>query len=246
MLTKLSVGTLLAGLLIIMSGAIDEMGAAKASRADDDKFYVWREGSGACRVDFHLGYHLHACQAPNGCDTGEERGPSKTASGAIKVMCEAYRTQRRCPGDPCKCITIASVDEEKMCDNSEQSSIRKRDVQDLGARKQNIGRSKDNSHAERSQMRDQHPHMREALKQLRELKSTGNVLSITISEVREARREVEDAAHDFGGHKREAIEALDAALKQLQRHDRRADKDIKEAADNAIRQLEQALAYDRK
>ena len=46
---------------------------------------------------------------------------------------------------------------------------------------------------------EQHPHIRAALRELRE-----------------ARRELETAAHDFGGHKQEAIEAVDNAIKQLQ------------------------------
>jgi hypothetical protein len=54
---------------------------------------------------------------------------------------------------------------------------------------------------------EQHPHIRAALRELRE-----------------ARRELETAAHDFGGHRKEAIEAVD----------------------NAIKQLQQALQYDRK
>jgi hypothetical protein len=45
-----------------------------------------------------------------------------------------------------------------------------------------------------------------------------------LHELREARRELETAAHDFGGHRKEAIEAVD----------------------NAIRQLQQALQYDKK
>ena len=52
-----------------------------------------------------------------------------------------------------------------------------------------------------------HPHIRAAIRELRE-----------------ARRELQTAAHDFGGHKAEAIEAVD----------------------NAIRQLEEALKYDKK
>jgi len=51
-----------------------------------------------------------------------------------------------------------------------------------------------------------HPHIRAAIRELQE-----------------AKRELETAAHDFGGHKAEAIEAVD----------------------NAIRQLQQALQYDR-
>jgi hypothetical protein len=37
-----------------------------------------------------------------------------------------------------------------------------------------------------------------------------------LHELREARHELETAAHDFGGHKAEAIEAVDNAIKQLQ------------------------------
>ena len=47
--------------------------------------------------------------------------------------------------------------------------------------------------------KEQHPHIRAALRELRE-----------------ARRELETAAHDFGGHRKEAIEAVDNAIKQLQ------------------------------
>ena len=54
---------------------------------------------------------------------------------------------------------------------------------------------------------EQHPHIRAAL-----------------HELREARRELETAAHDFGGHRKEALEAVD----------------------NAIRQLQEALQYDKK
>ena len=46
---------------------------------------------------------------------------------------------------------------------------------------------------------EQHPHIRAALRELRE-----------------SRRELETAAHDFGGHRKEAIEAVDNAIKQLQ------------------------------
>jgi hypothetical protein len=46
---------------------------------------------------------------------------------------------------------------------------------------------------------EQHPHIRAA-----------------IQELREARRELETAAHDFGGHRKEALESVDAAIKQLQ------------------------------
>ncbi|HLW54617.1 MAG TPA: hypothetical protein VKW06_17405 [Candidatus Angelobacter sp.] len=37
-----------------------------------------------------------------------------------------------------------------------------------------------------------------------------------LHELREARHELETAAHDFGGHRKEAIEAVDNAIKQLQ------------------------------
>jgi hypothetical protein len=47
--------------------------------------------------------------------------------------------------------------------------------------------------------REQHPHIRAAL-----------------MELREAKRELETAAHDFGGHRKEALEAVDNAIKQLQ------------------------------
>lgn len=44
-----------------------------------------------------------------------------------------------------------------------------------------------------------HPHIRGALRELRE-----------------AKRELETAAHDFGGHRKEAVEAVDTAIRQLQ------------------------------
>jgi len=34
--------------------------------------------------------------------------------------------------------------------------------------------------------------------------------------LQEARRELETASHDFGGHRKEAIEAVDNAIRQLQ------------------------------
>ena len=46
---------------------------------------------------------------------------------------------------------------------------------------------------------EQHPHIRAAIRELRE-----------------ARQELETAAHDFGGHRKEALEAVDNAIKQLQ------------------------------
>ena len=36
-----------------------------------------------------------------------------------------------------------------------------------------------------------------------------------IAELTEARKELQTAAHDFGGHRVEAIRAIDAAVKQL-------------------------------
>ena len=52
---------------------------------------------------------------------------------------------------------------------------------------------------ENKEAREQHPHMRAALQELRE-----------------AKRELQTAAHDFGGHRAEAVEAVDNAMKQLQ------------------------------
>ena len=46
---------------------------------------------------------------------------------------------------------------------------------------------------------ESHPHIRAA-----------------IGELREAREELRTAAHDFCGHRREAVERTDAALRQLQ------------------------------
>jgi hypothetical protein len=47
--------------------------------------------------------------------------------------------------------------------------------------------------------KERHPHLRAAIRELRE-----------------ARRELQTAAHDFGGHRVEAIEATDRAIKQLE------------------------------
>jgi hypothetical protein len=55
--------------------------------------------------------------------------------------------------------------------------------------------------------KERHPHIRAA-----------------IHELREAKKELEIADHDFGGHRKEAVQAVDVA----------------------IRQLEKALKYDRK
>jgi hypothetical protein len=54
---------------------------------------------------------------------------------------------------------------------------------------------------------ERHPHLRRSL-----------------HELREARKELQTADHDFGGHRVKAIEAIDVAMKQLEvalRHDRR-------------------------
>jgi hypothetical protein len=55
---------------------------------------------------------------------------------------------------------------------------------------------KDDQHKKKGVER--HPHIRAAIRELQE-----------------ARKELETAAHDFGGHRKEAIEAIDNALKQL-------------------------------
>jgi hypothetical protein len=47
--------------------------------------------------------------------------------------------------------------------------------------------------------RERHPHIRKA-----------------IEELREARRDLKEADHDFGGHREEAIEACNVAIKQLE------------------------------
>ena len=47
---------------------------------------------------------------------------------------------------------------------------------------------------------EKHPHIHHAL-----------------AELREARRELKEADHDFGGHRKEALEATDAAIRQLER-----------------------------
>jgi hypothetical protein len=51
---------------------------------------------------------------------------------------------------------------------------------------------------ERREPNERHPHIRAA-----------------IHELEEAKKELQRADHDFGGHKVEAIEAIDNALKQL-------------------------------
>ena len=52
---------------------------------------------------------------------------------------------------------------------------------------------------EKKEKKERHPHIRAA-----------------IHELREAREELKEAAHDFGGHRKEALEAVDAAIKQLE------------------------------
>ena len=46
---------------------------------------------------------------------------------------------------------------------------------------------------------EQHPHIR-----------------ATIHELQEAKHELQVAAHDFGGHRKEALESVDTAIRQLQ------------------------------
>jgi len=48
--------------------------------------------------------------------------------------------------------------------------------------------------------KEKHPHIR-----------------LAIHELREAKKELETAEHDFGGHRVEAIEAINVALKQLEK-----------------------------
>jgi hypothetical protein len=49
------------------------------------------------------------------------------------------------------------------------------------------------------QQNERHPHIRKAL-----------------HELREARRELVTGAHDFGGHRADAVQAVDVAIKQLE------------------------------
>jgi hypothetical protein len=53
---------------------------------------------------------------------------------------------------------------------------------------------------ERKEKNERHPHIRAAIRELRE-----------------AKKELEQADHDFGGHRKEAIEAVDVAIKQLEK-----------------------------
>lgn len=56
------------------------------------------------------------------------------------------------------------------------------------------------SNAARAGGPDRHPHIHHA-----------------IEELREARRELKEARHDFGGHRKDALEAVDNAIRQLER-----------------------------
>ena len=58
--------------------------------------------------------------------------------------------------------------------------------------------STESANAQTAVPKERHPHIRRA-----------------IEELREARKELKEGAHDFGGHRVEAIEAVDAAIKQL-------------------------------
>jgi hypothetical protein len=53
--------------------------------------------------------------------------------------------------------------------------------------------------AGQAKKKERHPHIRAAIRELRE-----------------AKRELEHADHDFGGHRVEAIEAINVAIKQLE------------------------------
>ena len=52
---------------------------------------------------------------------------------------------------------------------------------------------------EKKEKRERHPHIHAAIRELRE-----------------ARKELKEADHDFGGHRVEAIEEIDKAIKQLE------------------------------
>jgi hypothetical protein len=56
-----------------------------------------------------------------------------------------------------------------------------------------------NNKAAGAEKNERHPHIRKA-----------------IAELREAKKELQKADHDFGGHRVEAIEAVDTAIKQLE------------------------------
>jgi hypothetical protein len=52
--------------------------------------------------------------------------------------------------------------------------------------------------AQAQEKKERHPHIRAAIRELKD-----------------AKKELEKADHDFGGHRKEAIEAIDVAVKQL-------------------------------
>jgi len=52
---------------------------------------------------------------------------------------------------------------------------------------------------DRDRGRERHPHIRGAIKELQE-----------------AKRELQTASHDFGGHREDAVKAVDEAIHQLQ------------------------------
>jgi hypothetical protein len=54
--------------------------------------------------------------------------------------------------------------------------------------------------AQAQENKERHPHIRAAIRELRE-----------------AKKELEKADHDFGGHRKEAIEAINVAIKQLEK-----------------------------
>jgi hypothetical protein len=61
--------------------------------------------------------------------------------------------------------------------------------------------------AEKEAKEERHPHIHKA-----------------IHELKEAKKELKEADHDFGGHRVEAIEAIDKAVKQLEeavKHDKK-------------------------
>lgn len=54
--------------------------------------------------------------------------------------------------------------------------------------------------AQAKEGKERHPHIRAAIRELRE-----------------AKKELETADHDFGGHRKEAVEAVDVAIRQLEK-----------------------------
>src|SRR5207302_1934251 len=53
---------------------------------------------------------------------------------------------------------------------------------------------------EKKEKNERHPHIHAAIRELRQ-----------------AKKELEKADHDFGGHRKEALEAVDVAIKQLEK-----------------------------